>query len=156
MQRKRLALMMGGLLVLLALAIGPGSIAFADQSFHSERIPLTAIGSAPLQSGFVVDIHANGPQIAAQERYVLVGVLPKTTYQVQLLGYVNDPTCSITPLLIPEATLVTNGAGSGEASFTFRAQDVGSLHNTNNGLIWQITLAGQVVYQSACVVVPVD
>ena len=35
--------------------------AAADQVYHTERLELVPVGGAPLQSGFVVNIHPNGP-----------------------------------------------------------------------------------------------
>ena len=65
------------LVMSLAMAV-PAS---ADQAFHTQRIPLSAVGDAPLKSGAVIDIHTQGPTIYAQERYVLVGAEAGTTYQ---------------------------------------------------------------------------
>jgi len=95
------------------------STAAADQFFHTSHAALMPVGSAPLQSGFVNDIHTNGAQIAAQERYVLNGAVPDTTYSVALHISLVDPTCTIVNAVRPTATLTTNAAGNGEASFTF-------------------------------------
>src|SRR6266567_5809192 len=84
-------------LVALVLGMLPlvASTAAADQYFHTSHAELTPIGSAPLQSGFVNDIHANGGTIGAEERYVLNGAMPDTTYSVALhLSFV-DPTCTV-------------------------------------------------------------
>src|SRR6266542_1717276 len=76
----------------LALLLAPITLALADQDFHTERLPfsLTAEGAAAepphptLRSGHVVDIHANGPQIGALERYVINGARPNSSYDVVL------------------------------------------------------------------------
>jgi hypothetical protein len=98
------------------------STAIADQYFHTVHLDLTPIGSEPLKSGFVEDIHTNGSQIAALERYVLVGAAPDTTYTVALNIYATDPTCTATtpaPRVIQSATFTTNAAGNGEGEHTF-------------------------------------
>jgi hypothetical protein len=46
--------------LVLRFGIGIPQVA-ADQTFHTERIPLMGVSDAPLHSGFVVDVHANGP-----------------------------------------------------------------------------------------------
>ena len=95
------------------------STATADQYFHTSHADLSPIGSAPLQSGFVNDIHTNGAEIAAQERYQLNGALPDTTYTVALhLSFV-DSTCTVVNATLTTATFTTNSAGNGEAGHTF-------------------------------------
>src|SRR5579859_2890748 len=49
------------ILVALTLALGvfSGVPVRADSTFHTEQISLMAVNGAPLQSGFVVDIHTN-------------------------------------------------------------------------------------------------
>ena len=140
-----------GVLSLSALA----PVASADQTFHTARIPLLPVNGAPLQSGAVVDVHANGPVIYAQERYLLVGAAPDTTYHVQIAAYLPSDTACTTPLeVIPEATLTTNPAGNGEAGFTFapsQAPPAGILN-----LQWTVLAGGAVVYQTACTPVALD
>jgi hypothetical protein len=110
----------------IVLAIGviafatAASTATADKYFHTAHLDLSRVGNAPLKSGFVNDIHTNGSQIAALERYQLNGAAPSTTYGVVLNISFTDPTCP-TPadLTIQSATFTTNGSGNGEADFTF-------------------------------------
>jgi hypothetical protein len=93
--------------------------ATADQYFHTSHAALSPIGSAPLRSGFVNDIHTNGSTISAQERYQLNGAMPDTTYTVALHLSLTDPTCTVVNAVRPTATFTTNAAGNGEADFTF-------------------------------------
>jgi hypothetical protein len=99
------------------------SAAAADQSFHTSHAELTPIGNAPLQSGFVNDIHTQGGTIAAQERYVLNGALPNTTYSVALWIYpAGSGSCAgATVARFTTETITTNAAGNGEAGHTFFA-----------------------------------
>jgi hypothetical protein len=132
----------------LAMAV-PAS---ADQAFHTQRIPLSAVADAPLKSGAVIDIHTQGPTIYAQERYVLVGAEAGTTYQVTLLVY-SDPGCTALLFPIPTATMTTNAAGNA----TFSPQDVQGLARTTYYIDWQISVqGGAVAYSTGCIPVVLD
>lgn len=148
---KQLAVPALGLALALGLAVPRVS---ADQTFHTERLPLAPVSGAPLHQGFVVDVHANGPVIFAQERYVLVGAAPDATYQVELAAY-PDTACAQPPLLeIPEATLATNAAGNGEAALTFSAGNAPAPGTYN--LQWHVLSGGTIAYETACTSVAVD
>ncbi len=58
--------------------------ASADAVYHSEHMQLQAVGGAPLRSGFVENIHPNGPNDYARERYVLNGAAASASYEVEL------------------------------------------------------------------------
>ena len=60
--RRILVLAVVSAAALLALA----TPALADQAFHTLKAPLSAVGNAPLHSGWVSDSHANGPIIGSQ------------------------------------------------------------------------------------------
>ena len=103
-----------GVAAIAALAAAP---ALADQVFHTSHAAVHAVAGAPLRSGFVNDIHANGNVNAAREEYQLNGAQPGTTYQVRLVIYPSQ-TCAGSPFLtIPTSLLTTNDAGNGTASF---------------------------------------
>ena len=150
-----------GLLAIALAVLAVGSlapVARADSSFHSERIPLMSVSGTPLQSGFVVDIHTNGPTVYALERYVLNGAEPNTTYSVVSQVYL-DPTCGSNFFgAIPDATLQTNVAGNGEASNIIRPDLITEfgLHNTTLGIVWQVWSGETLAYQTSCISVPLD
>lgn len=119
-----------GLVGTVALALIPTTIGFADQVFHSERLPffLTPAGAAAghpeLRSGHVIDIHPNGPVNGAHERYMINGAKPDTEYHVVLRIFgecfgtpdpVFDPVMTI--------TLRTDKNGNAQGNFTFPAAD---------------------------------
>ena len=144
---------LAGLLSVGALAAVP--TAFADQVFRTSHADVYAVADAPLQSGFVNDIHTNGAVNGAREEYHLNGAQPNTTYQVQLLIY-GDQSCSGSPFLtVPTATLTTNGAGNGNADTTFAA---GPPNNPplSVGIVWQFLANGAPVYATDCVPVSID
>lgn len=136
----------------LAVLVLPmlATTAVADQAFHTLHADVAPVGSAPLQSGFVNDIHTNGVQNSAHERYVLNGALSDTTFQVTIHVFLFDPTCSTSPVALPTATLETNGHGNGEAKAEFPAGPPSPLAGFTHGILWQFSVGGTVVYQTGC------
>jgi hypothetical protein len=144
---------LAGLVAGAALITAP--IAVADQVFHTSHAALHAVAGAPLQAGFVNDIHSNGVVNAAHEEYHLNGAQPDTTYQVQLVIY-GDQSCLGSPFAtVPTALVATNGAGNGNAKATFPA---GMPNNPplQVGIVWQFVANGTPVYATDCVPVTVD
>ena len=144
---------LAGLIALLALAAVPA--AFADQVFHTSHAVVHPVAGAPLQSGFVNDIHTNGAVDAAREEYHLNGAQPDTTYQVQLVIYA-DQSCEGSPFLtVPTAMLSTNGAGNGNADATFPAGPPND-PPLQVGIVWQFLANDVPVYTTDCVPVSID
>lgn len=139
-------------LALVALPFVVSSAA-ADQAFHTSHAALTPVGSASLHSGFVNDIHTNGVQIYAQERYQLNGAAPDTTYTVALEIAFTDATCSVADATLPTATFTTNTSGNGEAGFTFPFPGPGAGHAF---IRWVISAGGVPQYETGCVPVTLD
>jgi hypothetical protein len=139
-------------LALIALPL-IASTAAADQYFHTSHADLSPIGNAPLGSGFVNDIHAQGVTISAQERYHLVGAMPNTTYTVALKIYVGDPSCTNLTRTRQTATFDTNAVGNATADFTFFVPATGPPppNPVESGIIWVISSGGVPQYQAACV-----
>jgi hypothetical protein len=145
--------------ILLAASV-PVSAAYADAVFHSARYELSAVGGAPLASGFVIDIHANGPRVYAQERYQLRGAVPATEYQVTLLAYA-DTACTQFIQPIPETTMTTDAQGNTHGSVTFTPESVAAFRNPTGtatyGLTWVIGPKGESpAYTTGCQAVSLD
>ena len=139
---------------LALLATAPG--AAADRFYHSQHLELQPVGASPLDSGFVENIHVNGPNVYGHEIYVLKGAAPNTTYQVTLLLYPFDPSCTTVPAVVPTARLTTNGVGNGQADFVFRPGDVPpEIRNATHGIRWTVTGPGS-SYETACSAVRLD
>lgn len=139
---------------LVLLATAPG--AAADRFYHAQHLDLQPVGASPLDSGFVENIHANGPNIYGHEIYVLEGAAPNTTYQVTVLLYLFDPSCSTAPVALPTAQLTTNGVGNGQADSVFRPSDVPpEIRNATHGIRWTITGLSS-SYETACSAVTLD
>ena len=144
-----------GVCALMVLSAGPS---FADGVYHSSHYGLSAVGGAPLRSGFVENIHANGPNVYAHEQYVLNGAKPKTTYQVVLTIFPGDLTCSNASMWIeiPVATIRTNAAGNGVAHHVFTPADADGLHGATVGGTWTVSEAGFPAYQTGCETIVLD
>src|SRR5215211_3765218 len=149
---KRVPVALVSVLVELSFA----SVAAADQFFHTAHAELTPIGNAPLRSGFVNDIHTQGVTIGAQERYVLNGALPNTTYSVALWIYARGSgSCAGAPLrMFTTETITTNAAGNGEVGHTFFATPNPPPPNpVPTPIKWVVSLNGVPQYETGCVLV---
>jgi hypothetical protein len=139
----------------VVLAFAPSAL--ADAVYHSSHITLTPVGSAPLRSGFVENIHTNGPTLFAHEQYVLNGAMPNTTYTVAIhVSDVSDTTCAAPFLSLDTATFTTSEAGNGSAFHTFTPADVDGLADSTIHAYWTVSTAGSVVYRTSCETIILD
>ena len=140
---------------ILALASLGAVLAFAtsataNQTFHTLTAPLMPVNGAPLQSGWVHDIHMNGNKNSGQERYHIAGAIPNTSFQVVIQFYGNA-TCAGTATAIPTAILTTNGAGNANGSQAFAATPGPTPPAVDDSAIWQLVDPnGVVVYTTTC------
>lgn len=135
-----------------ALVLGCPGAARADQGFHTTSYDLVTVGGSGV-AGTVVDIHTQGPQVYAQERYRLRGAVPGAEYTVSLTAYA-DAACTTVALAVPGSPSGTaNAAGVVSAQRTFPPMGLtpGTLY-----LRWVVTGPSGPVAQTACVAVPVD
>jgi hypothetical protein len=139
----------------IASIIGVAS-AQADSSYHSAHIALAPISGAPLRSGFVENIHANGPNVFAHEQYVVNGAEPHASYQVVLMIFPGDTACASSPITIPTAVITTNVAGNGSAYHVFRPADAEGLHGLTVGGMWVLEREGTPEYTTSCAVIHLD
>ncbi len=146
----------------LVLAISTVSIvalalpAAADAVYHSGHIPLAPVGEAPLRSGFVENIHANGPNVFAREQYVVNGAEPNATFDVVLTISIGDPTCTSPSFAMTTATITTDAAGNGSADHVFTPADAAGLRGLLLGGMWQLVEGGTPVYATGCEAVQLD
>ncbi len=140
-----------------ALALALPTAALGDAVYHSDHVEFVAVGDAPLRTGFVENIHPNGPNVFAHEVYVLNGVSPNRAYQVVLLLYPFDATCSAAPAQIATASLTTNAAGNGRADFFLAPGDIPAvLRNATHGVAWNVTAGETIAYKTDCASVTLD
>jgi hypothetical protein len=150
-----------GTFVLIAMIVSAPVVlagpAAADGVYRSGHYDLTAVNGAPLRSGFVENIHANGPTVYAHEQYVLNGAAPNTTYNVVLLAFPGDTTCSGTPAVtVATASIRTNAAGNGVAYHVFIPADVDGLHGATVGGVWTVSSGSSPDYQTGCATIVLD
>jgi hypothetical protein len=147
------------MLVTLILAVMV-SVAAADGVYHSEHIAFNPVGDRPLQSGFVENIHSNGPQLYAIERYVLNGASPNTEFYIKPLVYLANAGC--TEGLIPfpvENTISTNHVGNGTTLVTLPPEAAAGLAGLTINVQWQLVIGapdGPVAYETDCAVITLD
>ena len=105
----------------VALTLAPSAL--ADAVYHSAHIALTPVGASPLRSGFVENVHPNGPNVFAHEQYVLNGAVPNMTYKVTIhITSLADTTCATPFLNLDTASLTTNAAGTARRRKSSRPQ----------------------------------
>jgi hypothetical protein len=139
--------------VVFALALTPAAL--ADAVYHSSHIPLAPVGSAPLQTGFVENIHPDGPNVFAHEEYVLNGAMPDTAYTITIHVF-GSPGCSNSLFNLDTATLTTNASGNGAAYKVFTPADIDGLANSTIYAYWTVTTGGAVAYQTSCQTIQLD
>jgi hypothetical protein len=129
----------------------------ADSTYHAAHIALTPIGGAPLTSGFVENIHANGPNVYAHELYQLNGAEPNSSYQVVLSIWTTNTSCSGQPALqLPTAVVVTNAAGNGLADAVFTPEDADGLRGLTVSARWTVWNGATATYVTHCEIISLD
>jgi hypothetical protein len=70
------------ILVFIAVFVMPAGAVFADQAYHSERLPFHSVNLSgyPLNSGFMMNIHMNGPNNFEKKEFQLNGAKPDTEF----------------------------------------------------------------------------
>lgn len=142
--------------VLVAAVLAPP--AAADRVYHSEHLALAPVGGAPLRSGFVENIKAEGPQIYAHEIFVLNGAVEKATYTVTRNLFPFDPDCSGEHGVFASkvADLTTNASGNAKGDAKVAPEEVAGFEGLH-GVLWTVKgAAGTVVYRTACTTVTLD
>ena len=132
--------------------------AAADRVYHSEHLDLAAVGGAPLRSGFVQNIKAEGPRIYAHEIFVLNGAGRRTTYTVTRDFFFKDPACVGSAVFHDEdiATLRTNASGNARGDVFVEPADVAGFEGVH-GVTWTVRVAGgAIAYRTSCTTVTLD
>ncbi|QNN51808.1 hypothetical protein [Nocardioides mesophilus] len=132
--------------------------ASADATYHSTHIVLSPSPGTSGGSGFVENIHANGPNIFAHEQYHLQHATADTSYTVTLHIYGPDTTCSAAlPQDVEAATLTTNAAGNASGRHVFSPQDAAVLpKGVPLGVIWTMSAGADQTYTSSCQTIILD
>jgi hypothetical protein len=143
-------------LVVTAAVFAP--IAAADAVYHTGHLALAPVDGAPLRSGFVQNIKAQGPQVYAHELFVLNGAAPDTTYTVTRNFFRDDPGCDGEGQLSPViGTITTNAAGNGSDGVVVPPEGIAGLFVGDHGVFWTVTdTSGTLRYQTSCTTVTLD
>jgi opacity protein-like surface antigen len=145
------------LLAVAVVALVIVSAASADAVNHSQHISLTPVAAGEAGSGFVENIHANGPNIYAHEQYSLNNGSPLTTYEVLIhLSAPADTTCSAPFLVLTTASFTTNVAGNGSANHVFTPTDAGPLRGATWRAYWTLETPAGVAYTTSCQAIVLD
>jgi hypothetical protein len=141
------------------LAAALATPAAADMVYHSQHLRLLPVGDAPLRSGFVENIKAEGPQVYAHEIFVLNGALPSTTYTVRRNLFPFDSGCSGANGVFtsPVAELTTNASGNARGDTVVRPAEVAGFQGVH-GVKWTVirNATGALTYQTTCTAVTLD
>lgn len=140
--------------VLVCLSVAPAG---ADSTYHTGHIDLAPVASAPLSSGFVQNIHANGPNVYAHEIYQLNGAEPSSSYQVVLSIWTGNTSCSGEPALqLPTAMVSTNVSGNGLADIVFTPADADGLRGLTVSAMWTLWNGSTATYATDCEILSLD
>ena len=148
-----LAVLTTGIAAVSIVALAPAA------PFPAERYPLVAVGGEPLDSGFVMNIHPNGPQVYARHVYVLNGARSDASYQAVISIWTSNVECSGTPaFVLPVAVLQTNGVGNGRAEVVHTPEDLAGLGIRGLTIGGEVTFlrGGSLAYTAGCRVVELD
>ena len=133
----------------------PGSPAWGDAVYHSQHIALHPVGTAPLSSGFVENIHANGPTVYAMERSVLAHARPGS-YAMTLHPF-GDTSCTTGIGAIPSVTFATNAVGNGVGQLRLPSAAIpAGFHGATIGVVWELAGTTGATYATTCSTVVLD
>ena len=145
---RRLSILLGSALLWAAAAMPVA----ADAAYHTERLELVPEAGAQ-GTGFVVNIHPNGPQVFAIERYALRGAVPAATYDVTLVIDGAQALCGF-PIEIPMASGTANGTGNlTMQSRVLRPAAVPPcLRNQTFSIHWEVRSSGTLTHTASTIV----
>ena len=147
------------------LALAASAVAFAilaplaaaDAVYHTEHLALNPVGGAPLRSGFVQNIKANGPVVYAHELFVLNGAAPNTRFKVTRHFFAFRPDCDGGLGTDDVGEVRTNGAGNGRDDLVVPAEAIPPSFAGKHGVLWVFTDgSGSVRYETKCTLVTLD
>lgn len=159
MSARHVPLLVGLVMVTAIVVLMAAAPVAADQVHHTTRSAFHAAGDAPLRSGFIANIHANGPNVFAHEVYALNGAMPDTTFQVVAHVYIDDLSCGGDPYVsLPIGEITTNRAGNATDDIVLSLETANALgfRNGTGADRWEILLDGEVIYASDCTLAIAD
>jgi hypothetical protein len=145
-------------LVLLA-AFASHATAFADQVYHSERLPFIATGvdgHPELAAGHIVNGHPNGHVVGAIQDYMVNGARPNTDYAVVETLFEGCSAGDAQHFSLRWTTLTTDAKGNGIVRNVISAEDLAPFSGMTVGAIWTLEHEGVVAYRTRCTVGVID
>ena len=145
--------------MLIGLLLIPSAVALADQSYHTERFPLTITSGGaghPLRNGMVVNIHPNGPTNGAIEKYILNGAQPGSTYEVwwDIDGEIDGQ-----PIIVAMPTGIvveTDSRGNGQGILILSLTNQAGFRGFDGNVTWLFKANGITAFQTDWAHVVVD
>ncbi len=143
--------------VACTLIFGNG-VAWADQAYHTERLPFMAVNGAPeTRAGQVINAHSNGPVRYAREGYMVNGAAANSTYDVVIQIYFASACAGSPDLALTTAQILTDANGQGEASHVFTPADVAPFNPPLTiHARWVLQRGGSTEYQTRCTEIHLD
>jgi hypothetical protein len=132
--------------------------AHADSVYHTEHLELAPVAGAPLRSGFVQNIKAEGAVVYAHEIFVLNGAGRGATFTVTRNFFPFDSDCNGDNGVFASdvATLTTNQSGNARGDVFVRPEEVAGFEGVH-GVKWTVhNGAGVVAYRTSCTPVTLD
>jgi hypothetical protein len=145
--------------ILLIAAHASYSSALADMVYHSERLPFLATGvdgHPVLRSGFIVNVHPDGPVVGAIQRYTVQGARPNTEYNIIETIFEGCSAGSGQLLSLPRGTLTTDSHGNGYAEFVISAEELAPYSGLTIGASWTLEDGSLVAYRTPCTIGTID
>ena len=127
--------------------------------FPAQRYPLVPVAGEPLESGFVENIHPEGPQVYARHIYVLNGARSNESYDAFISIWTTNVACTGAPtFVLPVAVLQTNGTGNGRADVVHTPEQLDELGIRGLTIGGEVTFrrGGSLAYTTGCHVVELD
>lgn len=141
--KKVLAIM--SVLTVFGILIIPSGIAFADQAYHTERLPIHSVNLSnyPLKHGFMINIHMDGPNNYEKKEFQLNGAKPNTEFFIyRVFGATIYNPLDPTKVLIPKGlrrdsgvSITTDENGNGHCQYKLAPEDLALVRGVPNLVI---------------------
>lgn len=144
---------------ILSAAFASYSIAFADEVYHSERLPFHATGASghpALAAGHIINIHPDGPVVGAIQNYMVNGARPNTDYDVVETLFEGCSAGDAQLFSLRWTTLTTDEHGNGTVRNVISAENLAPFSGMTVGAIWTLEHEGVVAYRTRCTVGTID
>ena len=139
--------------------------AFADKAYHTERLTLeltadgAGAGHPELRRGHVVNIHPNGPQNGAIEKYMVNGAMPDISYEVHLAAFFGAGCTGVAVFpggFATTTTLDTNSKGNAHGEVVFPPEALAPLSGTTVYAKWTLFDGAVDAYTTVCTQIDID